>query len=547
MSTTANQPKKNSFLAGTANYVDERLGVAGVLKEFGRKIFPDHWSFMLGEVALYSFLVLLLSGTFLTFFFDPSMTEVVYDGVYAPLKGAHMSIAYASSLDITFEVRGGLLMRQVHHWSALLFVAAAGLHMLRVFFTGAFRKPREMNWVVGFVLFILGMGAGFTGYSLPDDLLSGNGLRIIDGMIKGIPFIGTWISSFLFGGEFPGTSIVPRLYSLHIMLIPALILVFLAIHLVMLVVHKHTHYSGAGKKDTNVVGYPLMPVYVAKAGGFFFIVFGVIMLISTFFTINPIWNYGGYDPSPVSAGTQPDWYIGWLDGALRLAPTGMEFMIGGYTVSMNILLPLAVSLIFLGLVAVYPFIENWITGDKREHHVLDRPRNAPVRTAIGAAGVMFYAILWAGASTDLIATQFKMSLNQVLTAMQISLIVLPIVSFIVTKRICLALQRKDREIAIHGRETGRIVRLPHGEYIEVHEPVSDYELYKLVDYKDYQPTLARPNAQGKITVRARIRASLSKFYFKDRVSPATQSEIEEARHHAEEIEQQVQKAIELTK
>ncbi|MEY4654740.1 MAG: cytochrome b [Rhodoluna sp.] len=547
MSSTSNQPKKNNFLAGTANYVDERLGVAGVLKEFGRKIFPDHWSFMLGEVALYSFLVLLLSGTFLTFFFDPSMTEVVYDGVYAPLKGAHMSIAYASSLDITFEVRGGLLMRQVHHWSALLFVAAAGLHMLRVFFTGAFRKPREMNWVVGFVLFVLGMGAGFTGYSLPDDLLSGNGLRIIDGMIKGIPFIGTWISSFLFGGEFPGTSIVPRLYSLHIMLIPALILVFLAIHLVMLVVHKHTHYSGAGKKDTNIVGYPLMPVYVAKAGGFFFIVFGVIMLISSFFTINPIWNYGGYDPSPVSAGTQPDWYIGWLDGALRLAPTGMEFMIGDFTVSMNILLPLAVSLIFLALVAVYPFIENWITGDKREHHVLDRPRNAPVRTAIGAAGVMFYAILWAGASTDLIATQFKMSLNQVLTAMQISLIVLPIVSFMVTKRICLSLQRKDREVAIHGRETGRIVRLPHGEYIEVHEPLNEYELYKLVDYKDYQPTLARPNAAGKITVRARIRASLSKFYFKDRVSPATQSEIEEARHHAEEIEQEVQKAIESAK
>ena len=547
MSNTTSTQKKNGFLAGTANYVDERLGVAGVLKEFGRKVFPDHWSFMLGEVALYSFLVLLLSGTFLTFFFQPSMTEVVYDGVYAPLKGAHMSIAYASSLDITFEVRGGLLMRQVHHWSALLFVAAAGLHMLRVFFTGAFRKPREMNWVVGFVLFILGMGAGFTGYSLPDDLLSGNGLRIIDGMIKGIPFIGTWISSFLFGGEFPGTAIVGRLYSLHIMLIPALILVFLAIHLVMLVLHKHTHYSGAGKKDTNVVGYPLMPVYVAKAGGFFFIVFGVIMLISTFFTINPIWNYGGYDPSPVSAGTQPDWYIGWLDGALRLAPSHMEFMIGDFTVSMNILIPLAVSLLFLALVALYPFIENWITGDKREHHVLDRPRNAPVRTAIGAAGVMFYAILWAGASTDLIATQFKMSLNQVLTAMQISLIVLPIVSFIVTKRICLALQRKDREIALHGRETGRIVRLPHGEYIEVHEPLDKYDLYKLVDFKDYQPTMARPNAAGKITVRARIRASLSKFYFKDRVSPATQREIEEARHHAEEIEQQVQKAIELAK
>jgi len=547
VSNTANTQKKNGFLAGTANYVDERVGVGGILKEFGRKIFPDHWSFMLGEVALYSFLVLLLSGTFLTFFFQPSMTDVIYDGVYAPLKGAHMSIAYASSLDITFEVRGGLLMRQVHHWSALLFVAAAGLHMLRVFFTGAFRKPRELNWVVGFVLFVLGMAAGFTGYSLPDDLLSGNGLRIIDGMIKGVPFIGTAISSLLFGGEFPGHAIVGRLYSLHIMLVPALILVFLAVHLFMLVIHKHTHYSGPGKKDTNVVGYPLMPVYVAKAGGFFFIVFGVIMLIATFFTINPIWNYGGYDPSPVSAGTQPDWYIGWLDGALRLAPTGIEFMIGDYTVSTNILLPLVISLVFLAAVAIYPFVENWVTGDKREHHVLDRPRNAPVRTAIGAAGVMFYAVLWAGASTDLIATNFKMSLNQVLVSMQISLIILPFVAFIVTKRVCLALQRKDREIAIHGRESGRIVRLPHGEYIEVHEPLDPHDLYKLVDFKDYKPTLARPNAQGKITVAARLRSSLSKFYFEDRIAPATQTEIDEAAHHAHEIEAEVQKAIESSK
>ncbi|MFM2277308.1 MAG: hypothetical protein RIT12_704 [Actinomycetota bacterium] len=547
MSVTQTKPQKNSFLAGTANYVDERVGASGILKEFGRKIFPDHWSFMLGEVAMYSFFVLLISGTFLTFFFDPSMTMVKYDGVYAPLKEAIMSKAYDSSLYITFEVRGGLLMRQVHHWSALLFVAAAGLHMLRVFFTGAFRKPRELNWVVGFVLFILAMAGGFTGYSLPDDLLSGNGLRIIDGMIKGVPFIGTGISSLLFGGEFPGHVVIGRLYSLHIMLIPALILVFLALHLFMLIIHKHTHFSGPGRKDTNIVGYPLMPVYVAKAGGFFFIVFGAIMVISTFFTINPIWNYGGYDPSPVSAGTQPDWYIGWLDGALRLAPTGMEFMIGDYTVSMNILLPLTISLVFLALVAIYPFIENWVTGDKREHHMLDRPRNAPTRTAIGAAGVMFYAVLWAGASTDLIATHFKMNLNQVLVTMQISLIVLPIVAFIVTKRVCLALQRKDKEVAIHGRESGRIVRLPHGEYIEVHEPLDAYELYKLVDFKDYQPTLARPNASGKITVGARVRSALSRFYFQDRITPATKTEIEQARHHAQEIESQVQKAIENDK
>ena len=539
MSTTA---KKPGFLAERANYLDERVGVAGILKEFGRKVFPDHWSFMLGEVALYSFLVLLLSGTFLTFFFQPAQTMVTYDGVFGPLKGAEMSVAYESTLNISFEVRGGLLMRQVHHWAALLFVAAAGLHMLRVFFTGAFRKPREINWVVGVVLFVLGMAGGFTGYSLPDDLLSGNGLRIIDGMIKGVPVAGAYISSLLFGGEFPGEAIVARLYGLHILLIPALILVFIVIHLFMVVIHKHTHYSGPGRKDSNVVGYPLMPVYVAKAGGFFFIVFGVIMLVAATVTINPVWNYGSYDPSPVSAGTQPDWYIGWADGALRLAPSRIETEWFGYTWSWNILLPIIVLLVFLVLVAVYPMIEKWVTGDEREHHVLDRPRNAPTRTAIGAAGVVFYAVLWAGAGTDLIATNFKLSLNQVLTTMQILLFVGPVIAFIVTKRVCLSLQRKDQAIVLHGRETGRIVRMPHGEYIEVHEPLDKFEMYKLVDFVDYKPTLARPNAEGKITVGARVRAAFSRFYFEDRIAPVTAGELAAAHDHGHHAEIEAPKA-----
>ena len=535
MTNTTEQ--KQGFVGGTANYLDERLGLGAVVKGFGRKIFPDHWSFMLGEVAMYSFVILVLSGTFLTFFYQPSMAEVHYDGSYAPLKGAQMSIAYASSLDISFDIRGGLIMRQVHHWAALLFVAAAGLHMLRVFFTGAFRKPRELNWVVGFLLFLMGMAAGFTGYSLPDDLLSGNGLRIIDGMIKGIPVIGPAVSSGFFGGEFPGTEVVARLYSLHIMIVPALIIVLMGVHLMMVVIHKHTHYSGPGRRDDNVVGYPLMPVYVAKAGGFFFLVFGVIAAIAATFTINPIWNYGPYDPSPVSAGTQPDWYIGWLDGALRLAPSGWDVVIAGFVIPMGVMVPLVVSLVFLALVAAYPFIENWVTKDKREHHVLDRPRNAPTRTAIGAAGVTFYGVLWAGASTDLIATNFQMSLNQVLTAMQILLILGPVIAYWVTKRACLSLQRKDREMVLHGRETGRVVRLPHGEYIEVHEPVDKYELWKLVDFKEYEPVLPRPDARGKITVGNRLRSAISRLYFEDRIAPVSKAEYELAHaDHAPAIE-----------
>ncbi len=501
-----------------------------MVKEFGRKIFPDHWSFLLGEVALYSFVIILLSGTFLTLFFQASMAEVHYSGAYVPLKGKEMSIAMASTLDLSFEIRGGLLMRQVHHWAALLFVASIGLHMLRIFFTGAFRKPREFNWIIGFVLFVLAMAEGFTGYSLPDDLLSGNGLRIIDGLIKGIPLVGTWISFLLFGGDFPGDDIVGRLYSMHIMLLPALVIVFIALHLVFVIVHKHTQFPGAGRTNTNVVGFPILPVYAAKAGGFFFVVFGVVVSMAALFTINPVWNYGPYDPSPVSAGTQPDWYIGFADGALRLVPPHWEVEIFGATLSWNILAPILVIAVFFVLVMLYPFIEAWITGDKREHHLLDRPRNAPTRTAIGAAGVTFYAAMWAGASSDLIATHFQMTMEGVIHALQFTIIVGPIVAFWLTKRICLGLQQKDRSIALHGYESGRIVRLQGGEYIEVHKPVSEYERWVLVNYTEYKPLVLRPNDDGKITTANRLRSALSRWFFQDRVAPVTRGELESEGH-----------------
>ncbi|MFF5790830.1 cytochrome bc complex cytochrome b subunit [Paeniglutamicibacter sp. NPDC012692] len=554
MSTTTEYTPKTAT-GRIANFVDERTGGSAMVKEFGRKIFPDHWSFMFGEVALYTFVLLLISGTFLTFFFDPSMTHVIYDGSYNPLKGIGMSAAYSSSLDISFDIRGGLFMRQVHHWSALLFVAAVSVHMLRVFFTGAFRKPRELNWVVGGVLLILAMAAGFTGYSLPDDLLSGNGLRIIDGVMKSIPVVGTYISFFLFGGEFPGTAVIPRLYSLHIMIVPAIILLMVGLHLFMVVVHKHTQYPGPGRTNDNVVGFPVGPVYAAKAGGFFFIVFGIVAFISGFFTINPIWNYGPYDPSPVSAGTQPDWYIGWVDGALRLMPGvlgnfSFEFNIpfpwATNTLVLNVLLPALVPAgIIFTLMFTWPWIERWLTKDNREHHLLDRPRNAPFRTAVGVAGVVSYSVMWAAASSDLIATHFHVALNDVTYWLRTLFIVGPILGFILARRIALSLQRKDREIVLHGREAGIIEMSPEGGFSEKHEDLDVYQQYHLAVFEDRKVIPAQPDAAGHISAKEKRRGALSKFFFEDRVAPVTPSELAAAKaaHGHAEIEGSEQDSI----
>lgn len=532
------QPKTST--GRIANYVDTRVGGTGIVREFGRKVFPDHWTFMFGEVALYSFVILILSGTFLTFWFDPSMSTTRYSGSYAPLQGLEMSMAYATALELSFDVRGGLFMRQLHHWAALLFIAAMSIHMLRVFFTGAFRKPRELNWVVGCALLILGLGAGFTGYSLPDEVLSGNGLRIIDGMLKALPVVGTYISFFLFGGEFPGHEVIPRLYVLHIMVIPAMILLLIAIHLFLVVLHKHTQYPGPGRTERNVVGYPVGPVYAAKAGGFFFIVFGILALISGTFQINALWNYGPYDPSPVQAGAQPDWYIGPFEGVLRLMPGwlgdfSLEWVIptpwGGNSLALPVLIPMIpVGLMFLGLF-VWPWIENWITKDKKEHHLLDRPRNAPTRTAFGVAVMTNYMIMWGMGSNDLIATHFGLSLNDITYWSRVLFFVGPVVAYILTKRICLSLQRKDREIVLHGNEAGVIQVSADGEFTEKHKRLSDYELWTLVSYDSPEPTPAQPNSKGKITLLEKFRARLNRAFYEDRVAPVSREEYREALEH----------------
>ena len=473
--------KTTEALEGTGRFLDDRLRAARAVRGALRKLYPDHWTFLLGEIALYSFVILLLTGTFLTFFFQPSMSEVVYHGAYTPLRGVRMSEAYASTLNISFDVRGGLLMRQIHHWAALLFMAAIFVHMLRIFFTGAYRKPRELNWLIGIVLFTLGLLEGLFGYSLPDDLLSGTGLKITQGVLETIPVVGTYASFFLFGGEYPGNLIIPRLYIIHVLLIPALLLGLISAHLFFMYHQKHTQMPSKGRTERNVVGAPAYPYFAAKTSAFFLFIFAVLALMSTFAQINPIWLYGPYNPSAITAGSQPDFYLGPLEGALRIMPA-WEWNVFGHTFAFNVFIPALVPLgiIFTGA-ALWPFLEQWITGDRREHHVNDRPRNAATRTAIGMAAVTFWGVLWLEGANDVIADQLQIPLFTLTWIARFAVILGPIIAYWVTKRICLGLQRKDAHLLEHGVETGIIRQLPSGEYVELTKPV-DEDMRAVLEY-----------------------------------------------------------------
>jgi ubiquinol-cytochrome c reductase cytochrome b subunit len=478
-------------LAKQAGELDDRLHAAKGVRTLLRKVFPDHWTFLLGEIALYSFIILILTGIFLTLFFQPSMSDVIYHGSYTKLDGVRMSQAYESTINISFDVRGGLLMRQIHHWAADVFLAAILCHLLRIFFTGAYRKPRETNWLIGIVMFTLGILEGFLGYSMPDDLLSGTGVRIAEGVLLGIPVVGTYLSFFLFGGQFPGTEFVVRFYIIHVLLIPGLLLALISAHLFLMVHQKHTQMPGPGRTNANVVGQPMYPYFMVKTGAFFFFVFGVLALLGTFAQINPIWEVGPYTPTAISAGSQPDFYMGFLEGSLRMFPS-WTWDIGGHTIAWNVLIPALVvpGLIFTAL-GIWPFLESWATGDKSYHNVNQRPRNAATRTAFGMAGITIYGILWLEGANDIIADHLQISLYLTTEIARYAIFIGPVLVFWATRRICFGLQRRDASMLAHGVETGIIQQLPNGAFVELERPLTEDEV----------PEIAAPPPAAAITAR----------------------------------------------
>ncbi|WP_084962064.1 cytochrome b [Thermoactinospora rubra] len=415
----------------------------------------DHWSFLFGEIALYSLVVLFVTGAGLTVFYDPDMSLAGYDGVYTPLRDVPVSRAFASTMEISLEVRGGLLLRQVHHWATLVFVAAVCLHLLRLFFTGAFRRPRGLNWLIWVGLLVLGMAAGVTGGVLPDDMLSGGSLGLIQGITQSVPLVGSYLTGLLFGDAVPGERVIPLFYWVHVLVLPLVMAGLFAARRWLLRRHGRTHYPGAAR--------------VSRPASFalFAVTAGVLTLLGTVAEINPIWLYGPSRPGTIGAGAVPDWYMGFLDGAIRIMP-GWEPVIAGHPLTLSVLIPaLVVPGGFFTLLAAYPLIERRLTGDRGLHHTLDRPRDAATRTGLGAAGIAFYGLLWAAAANDQLAHHFDLSLFAVTWFFRVAVVVGPVVAFEVTRRVCLALRWQESQLLTHGVETGVVVRSPQGGYTEV--------------------------------------------------------------------------------
>jgi ubiquinol-cytochrome c reductase cytochrome b subunit len=440
----------------TVGALDDRLGAGSLLRKGLRYVFPDHWSFMLGEIALYSFIVLVATGVFLTFYYIPSDATVVYDGSYEPLRGRLMGEQYASVLDLSFDVPAGLLIRQTHHWAANLFLVAIVLHLVRILFTGAFRKPRELNYWIGVTLLGLAIFEGFLGYSLVDDLLSGMGLAIAYAVALSIPVLGADFAFLAWGGEYPGAAeFWPRLEIIHVLLVPAIIAVLITIHLASIMKQKHTQFGGGIRTEGNVVGSPLWLGYGLRSIGLLLATTAALFLIGGLIQVNPIWLWGPYEPYLSTNGAQPDWYVGWLIGALRIMPP-LEITVFDYTLVPNpffggALFPLVV---FAALYA-WPFVERRLFGDRRRHELLDRPRDNPRRSAVTAAFLAWVFLVFAAGATDRLYFLSFIPYEGQVWLFRVLAVVGPIVVYLVARRVFEELRARDDHPL--RRWTGQVV------------------------------------------------------------------------------------------
>jgi ubiquinol-cytochrome c reductase cytochrome b subunit len=422
--------------------VDSRLRIASPLRKALAKVFPDHWTFMFGEVALYCFVVLVLTGVFLALFFDPSSAETTYHGEFAPMNGVSTTAAYASALELSYDIRAGLVIRQTHHWAALVFVGAIVIHLCRIFFTGAYRRPREINWMVGVTMLVLALFNGFTGYSMPDDQLSGIGLRIIYSSVQSVPAAGPWLAFLAFGGEFPAEQTIPRMFTAHVFIVPALLTALIGLHLLILVRQKHSQFPGRGRTEHNVVGSRLWPSYTVRTLGLFCAVLAVLFGMGGLAQINPIWIWGPFDPAQSTVPAQPDWYVAWGEGALRLFPPA-DLHVFGHLIPAPFWPSVALGGFAFVLLYAWPFLEEWATKDKNNHQLLDRRRDHPVRMAVGVGGLSFFALLVVAAGDDIFADWIGVPIITVVWILRVAVLVVPPVAALIAFVLARAVSRVE--------------------------------------------------------------------------------------------------------
>ncbi len=383
-------------------WLDSRVRIAGVVRRAMNHIFPDHWSFMLGEIAFYAFVILVITGTFLALFFKGSSEKVIYHGAWHPLDGVQVSMAYQSVLHLSFAVPAGLLVRQMHHWAADIFIGAILAHMARIFFTAAYRRPRELNWIIGLTMLVLALVNGYLGYSICGDLLSGGGLRIGYAILLSIPLIGPWLTFLTLGGRVPVNTTIPRLYAMHIFLVPAMISILLVLHLGLVWRQLHTNYPGPHRDNQTITGSRLWPSYTLKSLGLFLLVFAVVAGLGGLVQIDPVWIYGPDNPVAILPGAQPDWYLGWVEGAMRLFP-GLHLRLGHWLIPELFFPAVFLPLLVFLLLYAYPWIDKLISFDTRMHNVLRMPWQQPFNTAFGCSLIMFVLVLLVAGGDDVIA------------------------------------------------------------------------------------------------------------------------------------------------
>jgi ubiquinol-cytochrome c reductase cytochrome b subunit len=428
--------------------LDERVGLAHPARKTLNKVFPSHWSFLLGELALISFAILVLTGIFLTAFYRPSVDTVVYAGASELYRGRELPGAFASILTLTHDVPGGQLVRRVHRATAQVFIGIAIIHMLRVVLTGAFRKPREVNYHIGWAMLVLAVVSGWSGHNLVYDTLAGTSLRVYYSFVLATPYVGEWLAQTIFAGEFPTGGLLPRLYSLHILLLPVAIGGLMAAHLALIARQTHTAYRHpAVDVEKTVVGEPLWPSQFAKTTTLALMLAGVLSLAAALVPWSEVDLHGPYLVARASNASQPDWFLFWVEGAIRIYP-GVDIEVLGTIISGAFISGVVLPFLFILVMAGYPWLERHVVGDDgRHHHTAQGGLEVPFRAGFVSAFLSFWLLLSVAATNDVIARVFAVPVEGVVWFFRIAVFVVPPVVGVA--------------VAAHGRHRSqRLVQLP---------------------------------------------------------------------------------------